>query len=171
MKRITLCNCIFFFYSFFFSFFLQPYLELRNCKLIFLILKTSQYWGLRRRVKFFTRYSCKNWFKNWYLHFYNTHDYQIWQAGTSTGFESNKTIQVGAGDVIMSRSSDKLKTFSITRVLMAPKLVRMVTYLNRILPIKPQDPLMILSCKITWQTKIFVSPLPHSLWPTNFARW
>ena len=29
------------------------------------------------------------------------HDHQIWQAGTSTGFDSNETNQAGAGDVIM----------------------------------------------------------------------
>ena len=40
-----------------------------------------------------------------------TYDHQIWQAGTSTGFDSNQTNQAGAGDVITSRSCDKLKTY------------------------------------------------------------
>ena len=34
----------------------------------------------------------------------------ITQAGTSIGFDSNDTNQAGAGDVITSRSRDKLKT-------------------------------------------------------------
>ena len=36
--------------------------------------------------------------------------HQIWQADTSTGFDSNETNQAGAGDLIMSRSREKLKT-------------------------------------------------------------
>ena len=39
-----------------------------------------------------------------------TYDHQIWQAGTSTGFDSNKTNQAGARDFTTSRSCDKLKT-------------------------------------------------------------
>ena len=56
-------------------------------------------------------FSCKNWYKNWYLHFYKSYDHHILQAGTSTGFDLNETYQAGAGDVIMSRSRDKLKTY------------------------------------------------------------
>ena len=52
---------IFFFFSFFFfSFFCYPGPVLRNCKLVFLILKISQYGGSRRRVELFPRYSRKN---------------------------------------------------------------------------------------------------------------
>ena len=36
---------------------------------------------------------------------------QIWQAGTSGGVDSNETNQAGAGDAIMSRLVDKLKTY------------------------------------------------------------
>ena len=39
------------------------------------------------------------------------YDHQIWQAGTPTGFDSNETNQAGAGDVITSRSHEKLKTY------------------------------------------------------------
>ena len=34
---------------------------------------------------------------------------QIWQAGTSTEFDSNETNQAGADDVIVSRSREELK--------------------------------------------------------------
>ena len=44
------------------------------------------------------------------LHFYKTYDHHIWEAITSTGFNSNETNQAGASDVIMSRSHDELKT-------------------------------------------------------------
>ena len=40
-----------------------------------------------------------------------TYDHQIWQAGTSTGIHSSDTNQAGAGDVIMSKSRDKIKTY------------------------------------------------------------
>ena len=35
--------------------------------------------------------------------------HQIWQAGTSTGFNSNETNQAEAADVFTSRSLDQLK--------------------------------------------------------------
>ena len=82
-------------FSFFSSFFCQLYPGLRNCKSVLLVLKMSQYGGLRR-------YPCKNWYKNWYLHFYKTYDHQFWQAVTSTGLGSNGSNQAGAGDVITS---------------------------------------------------------------------
>ena len=34
--------------------------------------------------------------KNWYFHFYRAYDHQIWQAGTSIGFDLNETNQAGA---------------------------------------------------------------------------
>ena len=41
--------------------------------------------------------------------FWSQYDHQIWQAGTSTGFESDETNQAGAGDVITLRLHDKLQ--------------------------------------------------------------
>ena len=38
-----------------------------------------------------------------------TYDYHIWQVTTSRGVDSNEIYQLRAGDVIMSRSHDKLK--------------------------------------------------------------
>ena len=84
-------------------------MELQNSKLVFLILKIWQYGGWRRWVEYSLRCSCKIWYKNWYLHFYKTYDHQIWQAGASTGLDSNETNQAVTGDVITSTSRDKLK--------------------------------------------------------------
>ena len=39
--------------------------------------------------------------------FNKTYDHQIWQAGTSTRFDSNEINQAGTGDVITSRSCGK----------------------------------------------------------------
>ena len=55
-----------------------------------------------------------------------------------------------------------------SRVPVATKLGR-VTYLDGFLPIKSHDPLILCYCKITCQTKIFMSPLPQCLWPPNLA--
>ena len=46
---------------------------------------------------------------NRWLISYDTYDHRICQPCTSTGFDSNQTNQAGAGDLITSRSSDKLK--------------------------------------------------------------
>ena len=44
------------------------------------------------------------------IHFYKTYDHQIRQEGTFTGFDSNETNQAGAGDIITSTASDRLKS-------------------------------------------------------------
>ena len=67
-----LLSVFFFFFFFFFSFFCQPYPGLRNRKSVILILKISQYGGSWRWVQLFPRCPCKNRYKNWYLHFYET---------------------------------------------------------------------------------------------------
>ena len=156
------------FFSFFFLFFCLSYPGLWKCKSVFLILKIWQYGGLRRWVQHFPRYSCKIWHKNRYFHFCKTYDHQIWQAGTSAGFDSHETNQVGACDVIKSRSRDKLKHISNIRVSMAFKLARMLTYADGFLPMNWQDHLITWSCKITCQTKI-ISSLPQGIWPPNVA--
>ena len=109
-RIIALQLPVFFSFSFFFCLlFCQPYPELRNCKSVFLVLKICQYGGPRRCVGLFPRYSCKNWYKNWHIHLHKTYDYQIWQAGTCRGVDSNEVNQVGAGDAITWRSRHKLK--------------------------------------------------------------
>ena len=40
-----------------------------------------------------------------------TYNQQIWQTGTARGVDSNETNQAGAGEVTLSRSCDKLKTY------------------------------------------------------------
>ena len=95
-----------------FLFVFLPAKGLWNCKSVFLNLKIWQYGGSRRWVQHFHAvHPCKIWHKNWYLHFYKTYDHQIWQAGSSTGFDSNETNQAGAGEVITSISCDKLKAY------------------------------------------------------------
>ena len=108
--------------------------------------------------------------KNWYLHLYKTYN-QIRQVGTSTGFSSNETNHAGAGDVITSRSRDKLKTYLHYQSAYGHQTWQDVTYLNELLPIKSRDPLITWSCKITRHTKIIIAPLQQCLWPPNLAGW
>ena len=51
---------------------------------------------------FFQKYLCKNWYKNWYLHFHGTYNHQIWQASISRGVASNETNQTGASEISSS---------------------------------------------------------------------
>ena len=54
---------------------------------------------------------------------------------------------------------------------MFTKLCRMITYLDGLLPLKSQDPLVTWPCKITWQNKTNLSSLSEYLWLLNLARW
>ena len=92
LKHNPLCNCLCS------SSFLPAVSGTSKFKLVFLILKIWKCGGLKSWAQHFPRYSCKIWYKNWYLHFCKTYDHQIWQAGTSAGFDSNETYQAGAGD-------------------------------------------------------------------------
>ena len=47
----------------------------------------------------------------------------------------------------------------------------MVIYLNGLLPIKSNEPLITWSYKITWQTKVIISLPPQCPWPPNLERW
>ena len=94
-------------FLFIFSFFCQTCPRLNRYLWFWKPLKMADRGG---SVQLFPSYSsCKNWYKNWYFHFHKTYDYQIWQAGTSRGVDSNENSQPRAGDIIVSRSPDKLK--------------------------------------------------------------
>ena len=72
----------------------------------------------------------------------------------------------------LPRSRDKLKTtISPLTLSMATTLGRIMTYLERLLAIKSHVPLVMWSCKMTWQTKIIISPQPQCLWPRNLSWW
>ena len=67
---------------------------------------------------------------------------------------------------------DKLKAFiSTTTTLITNKLDRVVTYLEALLPILTQDPLIKWSCRITWKTKSTIFPLQLRQWPINLKGW
>ena len=82
--------------------------------------------------------------------FCKTYDHQIWQACTSTEFNSSKANQAGTGDVITSRSRNKLKQLHLHyHSVDDTKLGMMVTYLEELQIIKPNNALIKWSCEIT----------------------
>ena len=54
---------------------------------------------------------------------------------------------------------------------MTTKLGRMVTYFEGLLTIRSLIPLITWCCKVTWQTKTIISPIPQCLWPPNLLGW
>ena len=126
---------------FFFSFFCQHYLGLRNCKSVLLILKISQYSQSRWSVQLFPRYPCKNWYKNWCLHFYKTY---ITKFGKEVHLQDLIQMRLIKEVLVTSLRQDHVtnKNISTTRVPMVTKLGRMVTYLEGLQPIKSDDPLI-----------------------------
>ena len=169
--------------------FCQPYPRLRGCKSVFLILKILQYGRLKRWVQLFPRYPCKNWYKNCYLRFYKTCEQQIWQAGTSTELDLNKTNKAGADDFITARSRDKTKTiYHHYQSAYGHKTCQNSSLLWWARPIKAyyekrqlinsHNSLNKRPREVTWNNKLktlyiknILSPLPQYLWLSNVARW
>ena len=67
-----------FFFMLLLLFFCQLCPRLGNFKWVFLILKLSQYGELMQWAQLFPRYSCKNWYSNWFLHFRKNYGHQNW---------------------------------------------------------------------------------------------
>ena len=63
------------------------------------------------------------------------------------------------------------KNISSAIVSMTARLVGMVTYLERLLRVKPHHPLVSWSCEITWKIESIVSQLLQCLWPPKMAWW
>ena len=74
---------------------------------------------------------------------------QVMLAGTSRGVDSNETNEAGAGKVTCQNHVVNQKHIFTTRVPMATKLDRIVTYRDGLFPIKSRDPAIKWSCKIT----------------------
>ena len=67
--------------------------------------------------------------------------------------------------------TNKNHFISTSRVSMATKFGRMVTYLDGLLPIRSYNSVILWSCSIVWQTETIISPIQQSLWPQNLVRW
>ena len=65
--------------------------------------------------------------------------------------------------VLKGHVTEENHYISTTRVPMATKLDKMITYFDGLLPIKSHDSLITWSCGITWKTKTIISPIPQCL--------
>ena len=70
---------------------------------------------------------------------------------------------------VLERSFDKLKTYLHQHDACDHQTWRGVPYHERIPSIKSHDPWITWSCKIMWQTKAIISPLPWCQWLQNLA--
>ena len=145
---------------FFFWFFCQACLGLWNRKLVFLILKISQYRGVRRWYQLFPMCSCKKWYKSWNMHFHKIYWYQILQTSTSRRVFLTETNQADADDISTTRSLDKLKQLYI--VLIATKLGRVMTNIEWFLLIILLCPLVRWSCRTLYK-KHYISTTTVSI--------
>ena len=106
-----------------------------------------------------------------YLHYQSVYDHQSWQDGYLLWWAPAHKV-TGPFDCVVSQDHVIYKNhISTYTVPMTTKLGKMITYLQGLLPIKSHEALIVWSCKITWQTKTTISPLPQNLMPTNFAGW
>ena len=106
------------------------------------------------------------------LHYQSAYDHQTWQndnhlAWWAPAYKSHHLWWRG-----LVRSCDKLKwLYLYYHSPMTTNFCRMVNYLYGLLPMKSHGSLITWSCKIIWQTKIIISPLPQCLWPPTSAGW
>ena len=87
-----------------------------------------------------------------YLHYLSVYDYRTWKNGDSLW--ETLTHKVTCKNVFLQEHVTNWKQYiSSTTVPMSTKLVRLVTYLERLQPIYLLDPLVMWFWKIKWQTK------------------
>ena len=103
-----------------------------------------------------------------YLHYRSAYGHQTWQGG-DLQWESpiNKVAWIMDNVVSWHYVTIWEHYISTTRVSMATKLGRMVNYLDLLLPIKPNYPLITWFFNIMWQTKTIIS-LPQCLQPPSY---
>ena len=104
------------------------------------------------------------------LHFHSAYGQQTLQPGDLPWGASNHSVTRPLCHVVLPGHVADFKRLYV-HYLMATKLSSMVTYLDCILPIKPDDDIITWFCEITWQTKNIISLLPQWLWPQNLAVW
>ena len=171
MKSITLCNCI--------LRFLLVFLPVVSWALELQInIPDFENLSVWRTKAVSSGFSCKNWYKNWYLHFQKINDHQIRQADPSTGIKWDKsnrcwwrrhvkvTWQIKntamwlfppnyyeSGYGHQTWQSDNLPCWAVAyNVTWTTKLGRMLTNLEGLLPILLY-PLVTWSCEIREKLK------------------
>ena len=73
--------------------------------------------------------------------------------------------------VLWNLVTNRNNYISTTTLPMIFKLAKLVTCHEGLLPIFLLHHLVTWSCKIMWETKTIMPPLPQYLWPQNLAGW
>ena len=98
--------------------------------------------------------------------------HQIWQGGNLPwGAHTHKVIWSFDHVVFWDQVTNLNYYISISRMPLTTKLSKMLDYIELLPPIESHKPSMMWSCKITWQTRSIISPLPQCLWPPNLVGW
>ena len=109
--------------------------------------------------------------KSLYVYYQSTYGYQTWQNGDILWEASNHKVILRFDHVLFQSHVIEKSLYIHNQSGYPYKIGRMLTYLDEFLPIKSHHPLITWSCKITWQTKTILSPLPQCLWPWNIVGW
>ena len=92
-----------------------------------------------------------------YFHYHSIHGHQAWRDGDLPwGAPYHKVIKRFDHVVLQGYVTNENHYIFPTRVSMATKRGRMITYLDGLLPIKSLDSLITWSCEITWETKSII---------------
>ena len=105
-----------------------------------------------------------------YLHNHSVYDHQTCKDGDLPwGAPSDKVTRPFGYVVMQNHMTNWNHHNSATTVSFVSKRCRIVTYVKGLLSIKSHDLLNTWSCKITWQIKTFISPLPQCIWQPNLV--
>ena len=110
--------------------------------------------------------------KTLYIQYHNAYGHQAWQGGyIQWGASFHKVKRPFDHVALQGLMTDKIRYISTTKMTVAMKLGRVVTYKGELPPIKSQDPLILRSYKVTWQIKYLISLLLQGLRLLNLAMW
>ena len=113
----------------------------------------------------------RNILKTLYLHYYSAYGHQYWYGGDLSWGYPNREVEWRFGHVVwQGHVTNKNHYISTTRVPVATKHGRMVTYPDWLLTIKSLGALIKWSCEVTRQMKTIICPTIISPMTTKLGR-
>ena len=110
--------------------------------------------------------------KSLYLHYQSAYGHQTWQDGNLPWRAPTHKVICLFDHVVLRDDVTYLNYYIFNATVpMATKLDRMSKHLEGLLTIKSFISLITWSCKVTWQIKTIIYPLPECLWLPNVTEW
>ena len=106
-----------------------------------------------------------------YLYCSKAYGHQIWQGGDLLWETSTYKVTQLFEHVVTWGYVVNLNITSTTRMPMATKPCRFVTFSEEPPSTKSENSVTRWSCKVTWQIDYVIFPLPQWLWLPNMAGW